>query len=137
MQLLSHLRFTVRLRDKMSKCRVGNIGGYIHGQPLMRLRAQIRKSFRKKSLAASPIKDELQAMDLAKFHTSSRRGGYAPLTPISSRPLARPAGGPICPIFSYIYFLYISSYFPIYFLYCPIYVLYCLIISYIFPIYVL
>ena len=43
-------------------------------------------------------------------------GGYAPCTPISRRPLARPPGGPICLIFPYIYIIYIY----IYIIYFPI-----------------
>ena len=33
-------------------------------------------------------------------------GGLRPRTPISSRPLARPPGGPICPIFSYMFLIF-------------------------------
>merc|ERR1712091_789494 len=64
---------------------------------------------------------------LCQISYELQAGGYAPRTPISSRPLARPPGGPICPIFSYI-----SIYFPIYFLYVPTFPYIFLYISYIF-----
>ena len=61
-------------------------------------------------------------------------GGYTPRTPISSRPLARPPGGPICPMFFHI-FLIVSYRFPYIFIYIYCNSLYSPIYFFEFPIF--